>query len=105
MIAPKRAPVLGEHREADVVAPAAADLHVAAREALAREPDALRERQRARVRRLNVHFDAVERELLLRALEKFHGNQTHAARYLDISRRTLIYRMEKFGLLKNERAT
>jgi DNA-binding NtrC family response regulator len=31
-------------------------------------------------------------------LEKFDGNQTQAARYLDISRRTLIYRMEKHGL-------
>ena len=45
-----------------------------------------------------ISLDAVERELILRALEKFHGNQTHAARYLDISRRTLIYRMEKHGL-------
>ena len=32
---------------------------------------------------------------------KFNGNQTHAAEYLDISRKTLIYRMEKFGL-RNE---
>jgi len=29
---------------------------------------------------------------------KFNWNQTQAARYLDISRRTLIYRMEKHGL-------
>jgi two-component system NtrC family response regulator len=36
----------------------------------------------------------------VRALEKFAGNQTHAAQYLDISRKTLIYRMEKFGLRK-----
>ena len=33
-----------------------------------------------------------------RALERFEGNQTQAARFLDISRRTLIYRMEKHGL-------
>jgi len=45
-----------------------------------------------------ISLEAVERELILRALEKFHGNQTHAARYLDISRRTLIYRMEKHGI-------
>jgi two-component system NtrC family response regulator len=45
-----------------------------------------------------ISLEGVERELLLRALEKFHGNQTQAARYLDISRRTLIYRMEKHGL-------
>ena len=42
-----------------------------------------------------ISLEAIERELLLRALDKFNGNQTQAARYLDISRRTLIYRMEK----------
>ena len=45
-----------------------------------------------------ISLEAIERELITRALEKFHGNQTHAARYLDISRRTLIYRMEKYGI-------
>jgi DNA-binding NtrC family response regulator len=45
-----------------------------------------------------VSLEAIERELLLRALEKAKGNQTQAARYLDISRRTFIYRMEKHGL-------
>lgn len=50
-----------------------------------------------------ISLEGVERELLLRALEKFHWNQSRAARYLDISRRTLIYRMEKFGLTKSER--
>ncbi len=45
-----------------------------------------------------VSLEAVEKELILRALEKFHGNQTHAARYLDISRKALIYRMEKHGI-------
>ncbi len=45
-----------------------------------------------------ISLDAVERELLIRALDRFKGNQTQAARYLDISRRTLIYRLEKYGL-------
>jgi two-component system NtrC family response regulator len=45
-----------------------------------------------------VNLDAIERELLLRALEKAAGNQSKAARYLDISRKTFIYRMEKHGL-------
>jgi two-component system, NtrC family, response regulator AtoC len=45
-----------------------------------------------------ISLEAIERDLISRALEKFGGNQTHAARYLDISRRTLIYRMEKHGL-------
>jgi DNA-binding NtrC family response regulator len=45
-----------------------------------------------------LSLEAVERDLIVRSLDKFSGNQTHAARYLDISRRTLIYRMEKHGL-------
>ena len=45
-----------------------------------------------------ISLEAVERGLLLRALEKFNWNQTQAARFLDISRRTLIYRMEKYAL-------
>lgn len=45
-----------------------------------------------------ISLEAVERELIRRALEKFEGNQSQAARYLDISRKTLIYRMEKYGL-------
>src|ERR1700761_6715597 len=45
-----------------------------------------------------ISLEAIERDLISRALEKFEGNQTQAARYLDISRRTLIYRMEKHGL-------
>ncbi len=45
-----------------------------------------------------IDLEAVEKELLLRALEKHGWNQTQAAKYLNISRKTLIYRMEKFGL-------
>jgi two-component system, NtrC family, response regulator AtoC len=45
-----------------------------------------------------LSLEAVERDLISRALERFSGNQTQAARYLDISRRALIYRMEKHGL-------
>ncbi|MFL6426617.1 MAG: sigma-54-dependent transcriptional regulator [Acidobacteriaceae bacterium] len=49
-----------------------------------------------------INLEEVERELIIRALEKCAGNQTQAARYLDISRRTLIYRMEKHGLTSIE---
>jgi len=52
-----------------------------------------------------ISLEAVEKELIMRALEKFDGNQTHAAQYLDISRKTLIYRMEKFGLRKEPDAS
>jgi two-component system NtrC family response regulator len=47
-----------------------------------------------------ISLESLEKELLIRALAKFNGNQTHAARYLDISRKALIYRMEKYGVRK-----
>jgi DNA-binding NtrC family response regulator len=47
-----------------------------------------------------LSLEGVEKELIVRALRKFSWNQTQAAQYLDISRRTLIYRMEKYGLRK-----
>jgi DNA-binding NtrC family response regulator len=45
-----------------------------------------------------LSLEAVERALLVSALEKGGGNQSAAARLLGISRDTLRYRMEKFGL-------
>ena len=48
-----------------------------------------------------ISLQEIERELLARALEKFRGNQTRTARYLNISRRTLIYRIGKYNL-KNQ---
>lgn len=48
-----------------------------------------------------ISLEGIEKELILSALQKFEWNQTQAAKYLDISRRTLIYRMEKFGLRGN----
>ncbi len=45
-----------------------------------------------------ISLEAVEKELIAQALNRFQGNQTQAARYLDLSRKTLIYRMEKYGL-------
>jgi two-component system NtrC family response regulator len=47
-----------------------------------------------------ISLEAIEKELILKALHKCGWNQTHAARYLDISRKTLIYRMEKHGIEK-----
>jgi two-component system, NtrC family, response regulator len=47
-----------------------------------------------------ISLDAVEKELILRALQRFDWNQTKAAQYLDLTRKTLIYRMEKHGIRK-----
>jgi two-component system NtrC family response regulator len=45
-----------------------------------------------------ISLEAVEKELIAQALSRFHGNQTQASRYLDLSRKALIYRIEKYGL-------
>jgi two-component system response regulator AtoC len=45
-----------------------------------------------------ISLDSVERELLLRALETSAWNQTRAAKYLQISRKTLMYRVTKHGI-------
>lgn len=47
-------------------------------------------------------FEELEKELLMRALEKHHWNQTRTARYLGFTRSTLQYRMQKFGLQRSE---
>ena len=51
-----------------------------------------------------ISLEAVEKELMLRALQKFNWNQTHAAKYLDISRKALMYRMEKHGIQRPDTA-
>jgi DNA-binding NtrC family response regulator len=43
-------------------------------------------------------LEEVERQLLVQALERSGGNQTHAGRLLGINRDQVRYRMEKFGL-------
>jgi DNA-binding NtrC family response regulator len=45
-----------------------------------------------------IGLEEVERELIRRALERFGGNVSRAARYLKISRQTLIYRIKKHRL-------
>ena len=45
-----------------------------------------------------LSIEAVEREIIRQALEMHGGNQTRVARYLDITRSALIYRMQKYGL-------
>ncbi len=45
-----------------------------------------------------LSLEELEKDLIMKALEKHKGNQTRAAEYLRITRPTLIYRMEKYGL-------
>ncbi|MBZ5639450.1 MAG: sigma-54 dependent transcriptional regulator [Acidobacteriia bacterium] len=45
-----------------------------------------------------ISLEEVEKGLLVESLRRSQGNQTRAARFLGISRQTLIYRLKKFGL-------
>jgi DNA-binding NtrC family response regulator len=49
-----------------------------------------------------LDLSAIEKELILRTLRKFGGNQSRAASFLRLSRRTLAYRIEKHGILSAE---
>jgi two-component system, NtrC family, response regulator AtoC len=40
----------------------------------------------------------VERDLIVQVLRRCNWNQSQAARELDISRKTLLYRMGKYGI-------
>lgn len=51
-----------------------------------------------------VALDKVEEYLLKEALRRNDGNQTRAAKFLHITRNTLIYRMQKYGLSPKETA-
>jgi len=47
-----------------------------------------------------LSLEEVEKELILRALQKHDWNQSRAARYLGITRHTLLYRMEKHSIIR-----
>jgi transcriptional regulator with PAS, ATPase and Fis domain len=45
-----------------------------------------------------IDLDEVVRNLIIQAMERTHGNMAKAARLLGISKPTLVYRLQKFGL-------
>ncbi|HET7205446.1 MAG TPA: sigma-54 dependent transcriptional regulator [Terriglobales bacterium] len=47
-------------------------------------------------------LEEVERSMVELAMRQANGNQTHAARLLDISRDALRYKLKKFGLIHGE---
>jgi DNA-binding NtrC family response regulator len=49
-----------------------------------------------------MSLEAVEREMIVTALRQFGGNQSKAARHLEISRKTLLYRITKHRIEKEE---
>ena len=45
-----------------------------------------------------LNLEAIEKQLIQQAMEKYKGNQTRAAKYLSMTRRALGYRLEKYAL-------
>ena len=69
--------------------------------------DAVRRRRRAissdgLKEQVKAAMSRLERELIVRALEQTHGNVTHAARLLKISRKGLQLKMKELGLRERD---
>jgi two-component system response regulator AtoC len=47
---------------------------------------------------IKEHTERLERDLITRALQHTNGNKTHAAKILEISHRTLLYKLKEYGL-------
>lgn len=47
---------------------------------------------------IKTHTRNIEEHLIRRALERTKGNRTHAARLLEISHRTLLYKLKEYNL-------
>jgi DNA-binding NtrC family response regulator len=65
---------------------------------LGRSDEVAREDVPEQLRRAPASLEAVERRLIVQALQRFNWNQSQAARHLDISRKTLMYRIAKYGI-------
>src|SRR5688500_11474991 len=73
----RRGPILGDHRVAHVDAPAACNLHIPPRVALAREPAPVDERVRALVARLDVDLHAMQPDVAIRGIEEQYERLRH----------------------------
>jgi DNA-binding NtrC family response regulator len=82
--------VLGENAWSEVPAPEPAKLERAARPGAGpATPGEVA---------LSDEVGALERQRILEALERFGGNQTKAAQALGISRRTMLNRLDAYGV-------
>jgi transcriptional regulator with GAF, ATPase, and Fis domain len=49
-----------------------------------------------------INLDTIQRDLIVQALRQFSWNQSRAAKYLGITRKTLLYRIAKYGIDKGQ---
>lgn len=68
------------------------------RSAAAREARTRADDETIRLPARGVDLVDLEKQLIREALDRTDGNQTQAARLLGLSRQTLIYRMQKYGI-------
>ena len=47
---------------------------------------------------IKAHMRAIEEALIRKALAKTGGNRTHAAKLLEISHRTLLYKLKEYEI-------
>jgi DNA-binding NtrC family response regulator len=52
----------------------------------------------AREQGLRNEVEALEKQRLLEALERGEGNHSWAAKFLGVSRRTLLHKMDAYGI-------
>jgi transcriptional regulator with GAF, ATPase, and Fis domain len=52
-----------------------------------------------------MSLEGVQRDLIVQALRQFNWNQSRAAKFLGITRKTLLYRITKYGIEKQEPET
>jgi len=51
-----------------------------------------------------INLDTIQKDLIVQALRQFSWNQSRAAKYLGITRKTLLYRIAKYGIEKEQSA-
>jgi transcriptional regulator of acetoin/glycerol metabolism len=73
-----------------------ADLPERVRQSLSREESPTTDSPPAR-----PILKTVERDLIVQALRQCNWNKSRAARQLEISRKTLLYRIRKYGIVRN----
>ena len=51
-----------------------------------------------------IHLEELEKDLIIQALELARGNKTKAAKLLGLTRHTLLYRLEKYGITRQSQS-
>jgi transcriptional regulator with PAS, ATPase and Fis domain len=61
------------------------------------------ESSEVKIPRTGLSLDELNKKLIIQALEMSEGNKTRAAKLLGMSRATLMYRIDKYGITIQEK--